>query len=132
MFVVDLYIADAAIVCVYHETADISAWDVEHPHLCFSCDDHVILDEMHSDNLLTVHIQRKQVLFLLYAQTKDISFYIPKSQDVFLLIGCDWGDLILMIVEMVLVIDYAAHISEGFDRAVPGSSGDSFAFGHVD
>lgn len=72
------------------------------------------------------------MLFFLDTQAEDVTFDVSKCNDVFLLVCSDGGDLILVIVEMVLVVNHTAHVPESFDGAVPGSSGYSLSFGHVD
>lgn len=100
--------------------ADYVARCVDDSHLGLSCDDDVVLDEVHPCDLLAVHIEAKQLLLLLNAQTDDIAFNIAKSHDVLIPIDGDGCDLVLVVVEVLLVIEHVAHVAKHLDGAVPG------------
>lgn len=100
--------------------ADYVARCVDDPHLGLGCDYHVILDEVHPGDLLTVHVEPKQLLFLLNAQADDIALDIAKGNDVLIPVDSDGGDLVFVVVEVLLVIEHVAHVAEHLDGAVPG------------
>jgi hypothetical protein len=87
---------------------------------------------VHPGYLLTVDVESEELFLILDAHADDAALNIPKSHDIFLLVDCQSCNLVLMVEEAVLVVDDVSDVSEGFDRAIPGSSDDGLAFGHVD
>jgi hypothetical protein len=55
---------------------------IYYPHFCFSCNDHVVLDKMHTDNFLTIHVEIKQLLLVLNAKAKYVSLDVAECNDV--------------------------------------------------
>jgi hypothetical protein len=87
---------------------------------------------MHTDDLLTVHVQRKQYFLLLYVQAKNVALNIAESNDALLLIHRKRGNLILMIVKMLFIVQHAAHISKHLHGTVPRSGNYGLAVRHED
>ena len=132
MFVVQLHVANCSVVLVDQVATDDVARCVDDPHLGLSCDDDVVLDEVHPRDLLAVHVETEQLLLLLNAQTQDVALNVAEGQDVLVPVDGDGGDLVFMVVEVVLIVEHVAHVAEHLDGAVPGGRGDGLAFGHVD
>lgn len=100
--------------------ADDVARCVHDAHLRLSRDDHVVLEEVHPRDLLAVHVETKQLLLLLNAETHDVALDIAKGQDVLVPVDGERSDLVFVVVEVLLIIQYVAHVAEHLDGAVPG------------
>ncbi len=131
MLIVQLCIVYCAIVFVNLVAANYAPWCVHHPYLSLGSNYHIILYEVYPGNLLTVHVEIKQLLLFLNAQTDDIPINISKSNDIFLLIDCNRSELIFVIIEMLLIVKNTSNIPKHFDGAVPRCWDDGFSFRHV-
>lgn len=132
VLIIELYIVNDSIVFVNKEATNDTARCIHHPHLGLSCNDDVVLDEMHPSYFLAVHIEVKELLFFLNAEAKDISLNISKSHNILIFVDSDWSDLIIMIVEMLLIVQHIADISKHLDWTIPWSRDDGLAFGHIE
>lgn len=132
MLVVQLHVVHGPVVLVDQVAADHVPARVHDPHLRLGSDDHVVLDEVHPGYLLAVHVEAKQLLLLLDAEAEDAAFNVPEGQNVLVAVDGQRGDLVLVVVEVLLVVEHVAHVPEHLDGAVPGGGDDGLALGHVD
>lgn len=132
MLTIEFYIVYNPVILVDLEATNDTARCIHHSNLCLSCNDDVILNEMHPGYFLAVHIEVKQLFLFFNAETNDIAFYISKSHDVLIFVDRDRCDLVIVIVEVLLVVQHIPDIPEHLDRAIPGSRDDGLAFGHVE
>ena len=75
----------------------------------------MVLDEMHPRYLLAVHVEAEQLFLFLHAHADHISLKISESHHALLFVNSQRGDLILVIIEVLGVINHAANITESFD-----------------
>lgn len=59
MLIIQLHVIDSSIVFIDQMAANHIATRIHDPHLGFSCNDHVVLNEVHPYDLLTVHVEAK-------------------------------------------------------------------------
>lgn len=67
MLIIEFNVTDDSIVLVDLVAADVSPYDIDHSDLCLSRNDDIVLDKLHSNNLLTVDVQREEFFFILKA-----------------------------------------------------------------
>ena len=87
MLVVELDVIDGSVVAVYHVVSQVGPCYVHHSQLGLGCYYHIVLDKVHSDDFLTVHVKHEQLLLLLVAHANHIALYISKHHNVLLVVS---------------------------------------------
>lgn len=60
-------------------------------------------------------------MFLLFeAHADNVALDVSKRDNALLVVDGQGGDLILMVVEVIFIVDHVSDVPEGLDGAVPG------------
>lgn len=132
VLIIEFYIVYNSVVLVNKVTSDDAARGIYHSNFSFGCYDHVVLNEVHSGDFLTIHVEGEELLLFFNTEAKDVALDVSERHDVFFFIDCDRSNLVVVVVEVLLVIQDISYISEHLNRAVPGSRDNGLAFGHVE
>lgn len=75
--------------------------------------------EMHTSDLLAVHVEIEQLLLLINAVAKHVALNVSESNDVLVFVDAYRCNLVLVVVEVLLIIQHVSNVPEHLDGTVP-------------
>lgn len=120
MLPIQLRISYQPIALLDHKVGYLGPMGVQKPDFCLPHCAEVHREVFEFDQLGVVEVKFEQFLLLVQVHYYHIPLDITQGKDLLILCCGNVGDLVIVVVNDILIVEVVPHHSEGLDGTVPG------------